>query len=79
MTVFDALSLKHPDPCVPPDYALPSMDNLPFLEDSEITGSHILSVAHQLQEGAGLGGCDASSGVMFCFVMVSLVLIYMTL
>ena len=36
------------------------MDNLPFLEDSEITGSHILSVAHQLQGGAGPGGCDAS-------------------
>ena len=60
MTVFDALSLKHPDPCVPPDWAIPSMDNLPFLEDSEITGSHILSVAHQIQGGAGPGGCDAS-------------------
>ena len=60
MTVFDALVLKHPDPCVTPDYALPSLDNLPFLEDSEITGSHILSVAHRLQAGAGPGGCDAS-------------------
>jgi len=36
------------------------MDNLPFLEDSEITGSHILSVAHQLQGGVGPVGCDAS-------------------
>ena len=36
------------------------MNDLPFLEDSEITGSHILSVAHQLQGGAGPGGCDAS-------------------
>ena len=60
MTVVDPLGLKRPDPCVPPDWAMPSMDNLPFLEDSEITGSHILSVAHQLQGGAGPGGCDAS-------------------
>jgi len=30
------------------------------LEDSEITASHILSVAHQLQGEAGPGGCDAS-------------------
>jgi len=59
ITVFDPLDLKHPNPCVPPDYALPSIDNLLFLEDSEITGSHILSVAHQLQGGAGPGGCDA--------------------
>ena len=38
------------------------MDKLPFLEDSEITGSHILTIAHQLQNGPGPGpgGCDAS-------------------
>jgi len=60
MTVLDALGLKHPDPCVLPNYAPPSMDNLPFLEDSEITRSHILSVVHQLQGGAGPGGCDTS-------------------
>ena len=33
---------------------------MPYFEDSEITGSHILSIAHQLQGGAGPGGCDAS-------------------
>ena len=60
MTVLEALNLKHPDPCTPPDWVLPSMDKLPFLEDSEITGSHILTIAHQLQGGAGPGGCDAS-------------------
>ena len=60
MTVLEALTLKHPDPCTPPDWVLPSMDRLPFLEDSEITGSHILTIAHQLQGGAGPGGCDAS-------------------
>jgi len=36
------------------------MDKLPFFEDSEITVSHILSIAHQLQGGAGPAGCDAS-------------------
>ena len=60
MTVLEVLGLKHPDPCTPPDWVLPSMDNLPYFEDSEITGSHILSIAHQLQGGAGPGGCDAS-------------------
>ena len=60
MTVLDVLGLKHPDPCAPPDWVLPSMDNLPYFEDSEITGSHILSIAHQLQGGVGPGGCDAS-------------------
>ena len=60
MTVLEVLDLKHPDPCAPPDWILPTMDNLPLLKDSEITGSHILSIAHQLQVGAGLGGCDAS-------------------
>ena len=60
MTVLEALGLKHPDPCAPPDWILPALDNLPLFEDSEITGSHILLIAHQLQGGAGPGGCDAS-------------------
>ena len=34
-----------------PDWLLPPMDKLLFFEDSEITGSHILSIAHQLQAG----------------------------
>ena len=60
MTVLEALGLKHPDPSTPPDWVLPSMDNQPYFKDLEITGSHILSIAHQLQGGAGPGGCDAS-------------------
>ena len=36
MTVTDALSLDHPNPQVPSDWTVPSMDNLPFLEDSKI-------------------------------------------
>ena len=57
MTVIDVL---HPDPCIPSDWALSSKDDLPYLEDSEIIESHILSIAHQLQGGAGPGGCDIS-------------------
>ena len=59
MTVLVVLGLKHPDPCTPPDWVLPSMDDLPYFEDSEITvaGSHILSIAHQLQEGAAWSWC----------------------
>jgi len=60
MTVLEALSLKHPDPCNLPGWVLPSVDKLPFFEDSEITGSHILSIAHQLQGDAGPGRCNAS-------------------
>jgi len=45
---------------IPNDFAVPSLDNLPCLEDSEITSAHIQSVAHQLQGGAGPGGCDSS-------------------
>ena len=36
------------------------MHDLPYLEDVEVTGSHVQSMAHQLQGGAGPGGCDAS-------------------
>ena len=60
MTVLEALNLKHPDPCTTTDWDLPFVDKLPSLEDSEITGSHILIITHQLQCGAGPGGCDAS-------------------
>ena len=30
MTILEALNLKHPDSCTPPDCVLPSMDKLPF-------------------------------------------------
>ena len=46
--------------CLPPTSILPSMDDLPYLEDVEVHGSHVQSIAHQWQGGAGLGGCDAS-------------------
>ena len=59
-TVLDVLRSKHPEPCSPPISILPSMDDLPLFEDVEIAGSHMQSVAHQLQGGAGPSGCDAS-------------------
>ena len=46
MTVLEALGLKHPDSCAPPDWILPSRDHFPLFEESEITESHILSFAH---------------------------------
>ena len=46
------------EPRLPKDCAIPSFDTLPCLEESEITSAHIQSVAHQLQGGAGPGGCD---------------------
>ena len=60
VTVLETLGLKHPDSCDPSDWILPPRDNLPLFEDSEITGCHIPSITHQLQGGAGPGGCDAS-------------------
>jgi len=56
ISVIDALHLKHPDPCVPPDFALPSFTTLPSLEEAEVTSVHIRSVTHHLQGGAGPGG-----------------------
>ena len=34
-------------------------DDLPLFEDVDITGSHLIFVAHCIQRGAGPGGCDA--------------------
>ena len=58
--MLDVLRLKHPDPSIPATSILPSLDNLPYLEDVEITGTPIQSVTCQLQGGASPGGCDAS-------------------
>ena len=60
VTVLEVLGLKHPDLFTPPDWVLPSPDNLPYSEDSKIIGSHILSIADQFQRGTGPDGCDAS-------------------
>jgi len=69
VTVFDSLGLKHPDPCVPPDHALPFMDTLPFfigLRDYRI--SHPISCTSAAGRG-GPGGCDASfwHDVLLCY------------
>ena len=59
VTVMDILRQKHPDARPPKASSLVACDVLPLLEDVEITGSHILFVAHRVQGGAGPGGCDA--------------------
>ena len=51
---------KHPDPQIPPKSALLVSEQLPMLEDVEITGAHILKVARTIQGGVGPGGSDAS-------------------
>ena len=56
--MLEASGLKYRDPCTPPDGILPSKDNLLLFEESEITGSHILSMAHQLQGGDEPDGCN---------------------
>ena len=58
--VIDVLHKKHPDPRIPPKSALLVSEQLPMLEDVEITGAHILKVARTIQGGAGPGGSDAS-------------------
>ena len=73
MTVLEVLGLKNPDPCTPPDWVLPSM----AFEDSEITGSHILSIAHTVSYRVALVLVCVMLhiGEMYCLGMVPLVLI----
>jgi len=59
MSAVDALLLKHPEPQLPPESALPCCDNLPYLEESDIIAAHVWTVACHLQGGAGPGGCDS--------------------
>ena len=58
LTVMDVLRQKHPEPSTPVPAALLPCDTLPQFEDVEVTGSHVLVVAHRIQGGAGPGGCD---------------------
>ena len=72
-TVLDVLRLKHPDPSIPPASVLPSFDNLPYLEDVEITGAHIQSVACQLQGVVVQVDVKLLTGKIFCCSLVVLV------
>ena len=58
-TVLDVLRQKHPSARPPKASSLVPCDVLPLFEDVEITGSHLLFVAHRIQGGAEPGGCDA--------------------
>ena len=51
---------KHPDPKIPPKSALLICDDLPSLEDVEVTGGQVLYVARLIRGGAGPGGCDVT-------------------
>ena len=57
--MMDVLRQKHPVPSTPVLAALLPYDTLPQFEDVEVTGSHVLVVAHRIQGDAGPGGCDA--------------------
>ena len=59
LTVMDVLRSKHPNSCVPTKNTLIKCDNLPYLEELEITSNHVEIVARKIQGGAGPGGCDA--------------------
>ena len=70
VTVMDILCQKYPAAQTPKASALVVCDTLPLLEDVvEITGSHILFVAHRVQGGAEPGNCDAGHwrDVLLCF------------
>ena len=54
-TVLDVLCLKHPDPSVLPTSILPSIDNMPYLKDLEISCGHIQCIACKLQSGVAIG------------------------
>jgi len=59
ITVLDVLRQKHPSAQPPKASFLVPCATLPLFEDVEITGSHLLFVAHRIQGSAGPGGCDA--------------------
>ncbi len=61
MPVIDALRTKHPEPGVTTSDACKPYPDLPSMIDLDITGAHILSVAHRIQGGAGPGGSDAAA------------------
>ena len=50
----------HPEASLPSKPALIECQDLPFLEDVNITGGHTQMVARTLQGGGGPGGCDTS-------------------
>ena len=57
--MMDVLHQKHPKPSTPVPAALLPYDTLLQFEDVEVTGSHVLVVAHHIQGGACPGGCNA--------------------
>jgi hypothetical protein len=60
ISVVEALKSKHPDALMPHSSSLLKSNQLPLLEDIEVTGAHIGAVARKIQGSAGPGGCDSS-------------------
>ena len=61
MIVLDALCPKHSNPGETFEAACSTYPALLNLIDLEITGGHILTIAHRLHGGAGPGGSDAAA------------------
>ncbi len=60
ITVLEALKTKHPTLHPPHSSTLIHADDLPEMENVEITNTHIQIIAKRIQGSAGPGGCDAS-------------------
>ena len=58
ISVLHPLHLKHPDYVIPLKSALIPCSDLPVLEHIEITGTHIIWVAHSIQGEAAPRSCD---------------------
>jgi len=70
ISVLDVLRQKHPSAQPPKASSLVPCATLPLFEDVEITGSHLLFVAHRIQGVLDLVVVMLVTGGMCCFVLV---------
>ena len=59
-SVATVLQSKHPDSLNFPETAIPSFDDLPSLENSEITAANVQFIAYHIQGGADPGVCQSA-------------------
>ena len=59
-SVVTVLQSKHPDSLNFPETAIPSFDDLPSLENSEITAANVQFISSRIQGGAGPGACQSA-------------------
>ena len=67
VTIMEALHLKHLNPQNPPKTSLVECDEVPLLENFEISSNHIFHVAGKIQGSAGPGGLDVLTGRILYF------------